>query len=265
MMKTQTSDRTIAQLSHQELVRLLAANPQNRLAAREFISRYDMIIRQTVAHAIHKRYIVVRPEFIQNMIEDAVNDTYCRLFQRDCQALKAFHCRYENSIFAYLQSICLNMIRNQDRNDRRRPCLAQMQSIELVDEKSGKRLAEGGSVGSRANGGETEKAEFKIQEQMIRADFIHSFRATQANRNFIIFKLHFVYGYRFHEIACIKSLGLGESGVGNTANRIRHWLREQYARSEKGKRLTRQDDVWRKSKCQRAKASRGKVTPIGLG
>ena len=42
------------------------------------------------------------------------------------------------------------------------------------------------------------------------------------DRNLIIFKLHFIFGYHYDEIARIKSLGLGESGVGNTIARLKH-------------------------------------------
>jgi hypothetical protein len=47
------------------------------------------------------------------------------------------------------------------------------------------------------------------------------------NRNFIIFKLHFLHGYHGHEIARIKGLGLSERGVNVTADRIRQWLRQE--------------------------------------
>lgn len=61
-------------------------------------------------------------------------------------------------------------------------------------------------------------------EEAVRASLRPAFRHANVNRNFIIFKLHFLYGYRSHEIANIKGLGLSEKGIGNTANRIRRWL-----------------------------------------
>jgi hypothetical protein len=61
---------------------------------------------------------------------------------------------------------------------------------------------------------------------MVRTGFRGAFRDANVNRNFIIFKLHFLHGYHSREIARIKGLGLSERGIGNTADRIRQWLRQ---------------------------------------
>ena len=44
--------------------------------------------------------------------------------------------------------------------------------------------------------------------QLGHREFIRWFRAGCAPRNFIIFELRFLYGYRHQEIARIKALGL---------------------------------------------------------
>jgi hypothetical protein len=62
---------------------------------------------------------------------------------------------------------------------------------------------------------------------MVRASFRFVFRDAKVNRNFLIFKLHFLCGYHGHEIARIKGLGLSERGINAAADRIRLWLRDE--------------------------------------
>jgi DNA-directed RNA polymerase specialized sigma24 family protein len=182
------------------------------------------MIRHTITQALSKKMAAAGYEGIRLMIEDTVNETYCRLFQQDCQALRSFKCRYQNSIFAYLRTISLHMVSNQMRTYRRRHANGQLQSLEAMQENSRTQLA--GSTSEVAIAGD-ESAEHKALEHLVHASFRVVFRDTKVNRNFIIFKLHFLHGYHGHEIARIKGLGLSERGVNVTADRIRQWLRQE--------------------------------------
>jgi RNA polymerase sigma-70 factor (ECF subfamily) len=229
-MKLQPTAGAAAKLSHHELIRLLVADSRRQPVAQEFITRYDNLIRATAARALYKKKMEVAREFIPLMIEDVVNETYCRLFRQNCQALRLFQGRHENSIFAYLRTICLNVVRNQFRDYQRKDSPWRLHSINEIEEKSGGAPAERDPASASAVAAEADAAEFKMLQQMIRAIISQAFRAAHANRNYIIFKLHFLHGYHGHEIARIKALGLGESGVGNAIDRIRHFLRLEFAR-----------------------------------
>jgi len=233
LMKPLSSNGAFAQLSHPELIRLLAADPHCRPVVREFVSRYDIFIRQTAARAIRTRMAAAGREVIQQMIDDSANEIYCRLFQRDCQALRSFKCCYENSIFAYLRTICLNAVHNQIRNDMQKNCFGQLQSLSEVEENPGGRLIERNAAALGALVAETDKAEFRMLEQTIRAGFCRAFSAARANRNFIIFKLHFIHGYYCHEIAHVKALGLSAKRIGNIATHIRKRLCQKLQRAAK--------------------------------
>jgi DNA-directed RNA polymerase specialized sigma24 family protein len=218
--------RTLATLPHDELIRMLVANPRDEAVAREFISRYDHFIRQTITAAVYKWMAAAGYERVQTMIEDLANETYCRLFQNDCQVLRAFKCRYENSIFAYLRTVALSVMSNQMRAYRRQQACEQLQAFDGAPEKCAGELSDGERFASDLGAAVMQATECKSLEQMVRASFRTTFRDDNVNRNFIIFKLHFLHGYHSREIARIKGLGLSERGIGNTADRIRQWLRQ---------------------------------------
>jgi RNA polymerase sigma factor (sigma-70 family) len=229
-MEPLSSNRALTQLSHRELIHKLQVDPSHPPAVREFISRYDAVIRRTVAGAIYKKGKAAGNECITWMIEDFVNEIYCRLFQRDCLALRRFQCRYENSIFAYLRAICWNMIRYQLRNGLNKNAAGQQYSLDAAGEKRGGLSTERVPASLCAAVAQIDAIERSELERMIYTIFHQIFRAKHAKRNFIIFKLHFLHGYHCHEIACIKSLGLRTKGVNNAAARIRQWLRREFCK-----------------------------------
>jgi len=223
-MKMLSADRPLAKIPHDELIRLLFTNPRNQIIANEFIARYDGFIRRTVFEALYKRKANAGYETIQLQLEDAVSETYCRLFQNDGQVLRSFKCRYENSIFAYLQTITRSVVSNHIRAYQRQNAFGRLQSLDEIAEKRPDGWPAGSSAVFHSDMTGSSTTERNSMEEAVRASLRPAFRHANVNRNFIIFKLHFLYGYRSHEIANIKGLGLSEKGIGNTANRIRRWL-----------------------------------------
>jgi DNA-directed RNA polymerase specialized sigma24 family protein len=232
-MKTQLANRPLARIPHDEIIRLLTANPRNQTLANEFMARYDAAIRQTVARAIYKRKGSASYEAIHPMIEDAVGETYCRLFQNDCQVLRSFKCRYENSVFAYLRAIACSVTSNQLRTYQRQRAFGSSQTFNALKEKYEDGLSDDGAAIPRADSEACQQVERKSIEEMLRANFRLAFRNANVNRNFIIFKLHFLYGYHSREIAHIKGLGLSARSVGNTADRMRKCLQKGNGESRK--------------------------------
>jgi DNA-directed RNA polymerase specialized sigma24 family protein len=196
------------------------------------MARYDEVIRRLAANAVYKRKGNAGYEATQSLIEEAVSETYCRLWQNDCQVLRSFKCRYDNSIFAYLQIITRCVVSNLIRLHRRQHAFGQLESLEALEEEPAGRLAGSRKAPSHSAMAGCPAAEYNLMEEAVRDSLRLAFRDANVNRNFIIFKLHFLYGYRSHEIASIKGLGLSEKGIGNTANRIRQRL--QNANPEAG-------------------------------
>jgi len=226
-MKTLAAARPPAEMPHNELIRLFLANPQNQVLANEFISRYEEVIRQTATHVIYERKGSFCYKAVHLMIDDAASETYFRLLQNNCQALRAFKGHHENSIFSYLRAVTFSVVSNQLRAQRRQNAFGQMYSLDALAAKPNGGLAHGDSTRYYSDSMENRLAKRQFLEQKIRTGFRQTFRGANVNRNFIIFKLRFLYDYHSHEIARIKGLGLTARGVNNTTDRIRQCLRQK--------------------------------------
>jgi len=229
-MKTRAAARPLAEMPHNELIRLFLANPQNQALANEFIARYEEVIRQTATQAIYNEKENFFYKTARLMIDDAVSETYFRLLQNGCQALRAFKGHYENSIFSYLRAVTFSVVRNQLRVHRRQNAFGQMYSLDALVAKPNGGLAHRGSTPYDSGSLENRLANCQFVEQKIRASLRRTIRGANVNRNFIIFKLRFLYNYHSHEIARIKGLGLTARGVNNTTDRIRQYLRQKNAK-----------------------------------
>lgn len=213
------AERPLENIPHDELIRLLATDPQNRVLAHEFVCRYDDTIRQTVAHEIYKRK-ANGGELIHPHLEDAVSETYVRLFRDGAQALRRFEGRHANAIFVYLRTIAYRVVSNYYRDLMRHNV---RETSEPLDEMA---AASGDGELPLFTGDAARRVERRSSEAVLRANFRHAFRDVNVNRNFIIFKLHFIYGYHASEIARLKGLGLSERSISNTTDRMRLWLKQ---------------------------------------
>ncbi len=220
MSSNRSNRAVIAAMSHQTLVQALTRAPKNRTVQNEFISRYEPYIRTVVTQRIYALGKLSYSEQMRDMADDVVNEVFYRLFRNECRVLANADLRYESSIFAYLRSMCRNMVRNYVRDYFSRDPLAH-----TYTPTSWKEEETSGTLVEQMPAEEKSQQEEFISEACSYAADLWRRQASFAgnmDRNLIIFKLHFVYGYHYDEIARIKGLGLGESGVGNTIARLKH-------------------------------------------
>ncbi|MEK7729145.1 MAG: hypothetical protein AAB354_12085 [candidate division KSB1 bacterium] len=220
MATSSLSREALTQLKHQPLVQELARSPRNRLVQNEFIARYESYIRHTVTQAIYALGKMSHCEQMRDMADDVVNEIFYRLFRNECRVLANADLRYESSIFAYLRSMCQNMVRNYVRDYFQHEPLAHSYTA-----MSWKKEEAPCAVIEQIPNEESPVCDEGLAEACSYAAEIWRRQASftqHLDRNLIIFKLHFIFGYHYDEIARIKSLGLGESGVGNTIARLKH-------------------------------------------
>jgi len=91
------------ELTNKELVRLLANDPCNEAAWREFLNRFHRHICRTLNRECG------RIGYSQGdmLIQDLAQEVYQKLVKNNCNALKEHKGSHENSIFKYLEIIAL--------------------------------------------------------------------------------------------------------------------------------------------------------------
>lgn len=220
MPNNRSNRDVIAAMSHQTLVQALTQAPKNRTVQNEFIKRYEPYIRNVVTQRIYALGKLSFSEQMRNMADDVVNEIFYRLFRNDCRVLANADLRYESSIFAYLRSMCRNMVRNYVRDYFSSDPVAHSYTPTSWKEEE----ALGSLVEQMPAEDQSQRDDLINEACSYAADLWRRQASFSENmdRNLLIFKLHFIHGYHYDEIARIKGLGLGESGVGNTIARLKH-------------------------------------------
>ena len=89
-------------LSNQELIQRCLASDQ--VVWTEFLRRFERPISMVVIRTLRRR---LRPT--PTMVEDLVQNTYLKLLDDNCKALRTFKAQHENSIYGYLQVMASNI------------------------------------------------------------------------------------------------------------------------------------------------------------
>jgi len=128
-------------LSNQELIQRCLASDQ--VVWTEFLRRFERPISMVVVRTLRRR---LRPT--PTMVEDLVQNTYLKLLDDNCKALRTFKAQHENSIYGYLQVMASNITQDYLRKlDAKKRDTRIEQDIEelppdLISDSSATREAE---------------------------------------------------------------------------------------------------------------------------
>ena len=122
-----TSDRqkeamNLSSLSHNQLIRLLANEPQDGHAWREFIRRFQPYLAAVVKRECVK--LGYRPGLMA--LDDILQDVYFKLLKNEGEAFRTFKGQYENTIWRFLEVAAMRVVYNHRRRDNavKRPRIA---------------------------------------------------------------------------------------------------------------------------------------------
>lgn len=128
-------------LSNQELIQRCLASDQ--IVWTEFLRRFERPISMVVIRTLRRR---LRPT--PTLVEDLVQNTYLKLLDDNCKALRTFKAQHENSIYGYLQVMASNITQDYLRKlDAKKRDSRIEQDIEelppdLISDSSATRKAE---------------------------------------------------------------------------------------------------------------------------
>ena len=213
----------VARLSNRELIaRLVDAGPEDP-AWLEFLSRFEHRVRLTV-------YRNFRLEAQQNpgadvdrsgeIVRDLTQDVFLRLLDSERKALARFRGRNENSIYTYLNTIAVNLVRDHFKKLRAQktpPAAASLDAPVRATDGS----ADGGRIldlVASESAGPEQTARVKELHQRI-ADAIRGTGFPTRDR--LVFRFYFLEGRTIEEVASCRSVGLSPSGVEKCIRRLR--------------------------------------------
>ncbi|PYP92760.1 MAG: hypothetical protein DMG65_02935 [Candidatus Angelobacter sp. Gp1-AA117] len=128
-------------LSNQQLIQRCLASDQ--VVWTEFLRRFERPISMVVIRTLRRR---LRPT--PTLVEDLVQNTYLKLLDDNCKALRIFKAQHENSIYGYLQVMASNITQDYLRKlDAKKRDSRVEQDIEelppdLISDRSATREAE---------------------------------------------------------------------------------------------------------------------------
>ncbi len=116
-------------LSHNDLIKFIAAHPDDRQAWAEFVARFNSFIYATVFRECKKHGRLSAAV----TIDDLVQEVYLKV----CKNLERYRGEYENSILLYLGMIALNTVKNSYRQQHAAGRPQEEKRISLHDVHAG--------------------------------------------------------------------------------------------------------------------------------
>ena len=221
----------ISELSNRALVsRLVNAGPEDH-AWLEFVKRFQPRIRRLAYRAYTAealRYSGVDASRPGEVIDDLTQEVFIRLIDAERRALAAFRGLSENSIYTYLHTIAVNLVRDHFKKLRaqRRPPAATSLSEPLRTADGPAEDATLGDYLPSADPNPEEIAESQELQRRISAAVAESTLSSISTRDRLIFRLVFVRGMSARAVASYKGMRLSASGVEKRARKIRSLVKK---------------------------------------
>jgi RNA polymerase sigma factor (sigma-70 family) len=236
-------------LSNLDLVRhLVRAGPEDP-AWLDFISRYHQRIR-CIAHRAFlneaQRNYGLDTGKAGDVVEDLTQDVFVRLIDGNRRALSHFHGRSESSLYMYLHAIATNLVRDHFRKfraQRKIPAAASLSEPLRTADGALEAVTLGDCVASPSPGPDAAAEASELRARIAKAvDRVSG--GSFSNRDRLVFRLFFVEGLTYDEIASLRAIGLSTAGVEKCIRRIRKALQRILADQKKKGRQEPADLVY---------------------
>lgn len=200
-----------AQLSLYELLQN-CLRTQNEELWTEFIRRSQPVIAAVIINRTRR----CAGRIDTSVVDDLVQDTYLKLFDNHCRALREFEYHHENALYGFLKVAACSVVHDHFRGWLTRKRGGGMHPVRLDDIT----LA-----------GVNIKGHLERQVMLCEIDGLLASRPddTTLQRDCTIFWLYYQYGLTCRAIAQIACVGLTVKGVESTIFRLTRHVRERYS------------------------------------
>ena len=225
MLNTPKTTR-YSSLSLKDLV-CLCAGPCDDEAWEEFVSRVgkplSLIIMRTAS-------MWAKPS--RSLVEDLIQATYLKLWERGRNLLREFAVERPEAILGYLKKTAANATHDYFKHRHSQSCGGDIFHVSTIDVDP--------EAGQEVHGSQ-ERIAFEIFLSEIDEHLKLCLTGPDQDRDRMIFWLYFRQGMSTKEIASLPGIGLGTKGVGSVIERLKHSIRDQilgtgsYAGEDKGR------------------------------
>jgi RNA polymerase sigma factor (sigma-70 family) len=201
-----------------DLVRACGQKLTDRALWNEFQERFRRLIFLYVIRSLN--YCGLQDD-LQAIVQDLVQEVYVRLVQHDGRILRSFRGTTEFSVMAFLAKVSSSVVHDYVRQSitaRRRGQVVPIEEIH-ASEQTGSALPD---VPELESGRLSSILSWIDVERVVEGDTDRK----NAQRNALIFKLHYVDGFESNEIAQFPGFKLTKSGVDAVLARLRKRIQE---------------------------------------
>jgi len=217
-----------------ELLSRCTAWPADEAGWRDFVRRFDSVIRAAVMATFHRRAkqeLDRREQFPDSLAEDLVQSVYIRLCEDQFRALKKFTGANETSLCSYLSMISVNVVRDYFREAKaqKRPKIS-FSLDQLLDEQRDAPLLKDAT--SQLDGRPSRGPAVRLSIEEVESALRVVLTGENRDRDSLIFKLRYYDGLTLEEIRDAMHLDLSTVSVGSVLNRTATKLRSVLHRLE---------------------------------
>lgn len=211
-------------LPNKELIGLIADEPRNEPAWREFLSRFH----RHVCRSIFRECGRIGYERGKAYIQDLSQEVYRKLLKNNCAVLKEFRGAYENSILKYLEVIAIRAAHDDYRRDtaEKRPPSDKTVSLHLPVWSSPDQQAMALGEILPSDDWLDGMAQFELVEEIEHCLHKILCRNRHEERNELIFKWHLYHGLNAEHIATLSGIMLSSKHIFGIIQGIKHELRK---------------------------------------
>lgn len=199
-------------MSLQQVVTLCAGATDND-AWEEFVSR----VRKPIAAAV-ARTASSWGSSCPSLVEDLVQATYLKLWEKGCSMLLAFAVEHPEAVMGYLTKVAANITHDYFKNRRTQTRGGDTPHLSTseVDAPTPTDVEQ-----------TLQQVEYDILVSEIDEFLRRGLSGADEERDRMIFWLYFRQGMTTSEIASLPTVGLSAKGVGSVIERLKHLVREQ--------------------------------------
>jgi RNA polymerase sigma factor (sigma-70 family) len=172
---------------------------------REFVRRTQPLIANVIINTV-RRWKQPAP----SLVDDLIQETHLKLFDKDKKALRTIRNEHENAIFGFLKVVASNVVQDHFRKPINKADEVEVNDAVLPPEP-----------------GERERLEFSDKKEEVRKILATLSSSETYGRDVAIFWFFYEQGYTAKEISLMPHLGLTVKGVEAVILRLTRYVREK--------------------------------------